>query len=114
MIATCLLCLLALPVLLAACGGGAAPATYTCEDGKQVQATYHADGATVVVDGRTFQMYRIRSGSGARYGTEQGLTPHTGLVWWVQGQGAMLRTMVLDDTSRGNPLLTTCTQDVGR
>ena len=44
-----------------------------------------APTATLEYKGQTFAMYNVRSGSGARYATEQGLAPDKGLQEVDQG-----------------------------
>jgi len=63
-----------------------APATdfvrYACEDGEAVQVRYVAqDSATVVFQGRTYELRRVISASGARYAGD-------GLQWWSKGDDA--------------------------
>lgn len=64
----------------------AAPAAdvvrYTCEDGEAVQVRYvDQDSATVVFQGRTYELARVISASGARYAGD-------GLQWWSKGDDA--------------------------
>jgi membrane-bound inhibitor of C-type lysozyme len=73
---------LAVVPLLAACHGTgrtAAPTTYACSDGRQVQATYpDHDSATLVLDGRRHRLRQSISADGARYTGD-------GWQWWTKG-----------------------------
>lgn len=89
----------------------ASPVTYQCESGRKIVATYgvgDAQGARIAFEGRSFDLYQVRSGSGARYATEQGLSPDHGLQWWVKGDEATLREMIMDHTAPEPAILDTC------
>ncbi len=67
-------------------------ATYLCERGVEIPATYvNAPGMTSVavihVEGRQITLEQERSGSGARYGWPSG---GSGYIWWSKGDAATL------------------------
>ena len=99
---------------LACCGGATAaaePVAYGCDSGRQVLATYGvgADGgARLAFDGRSFDLHQVRSASGARYATEQGLSPDRGLQWWIKGETATLSEMLMDHTAPEPQVIDTC------
>jgi membrane-bound inhibitor of C-type lysozyme len=120
---------------LLACGGeqiraadAAAPApaaeaiievSYSCADGRRIEARYDntlpgQSSARLQIDGRSFEMYHVVSGSGARYATESGLRPDHGLQWWTKGDEATLSEMVMDHTAPGPMVLTTCSAVQGQ
>lgn len=75
----------ALAAVVAGCDrsspGGDSSATYHCESGRTVRASYPSDSAAVVeYEGRTLRMTLAVSASGARYVGE-------GLEWWTKGSG---------------------------
>lgn len=87
------------------------PVTYRCDSGREIVATYMAGDAPtarLALDGRTFDLYSVKSGSGARYATEQGLKPDHGLQWWIKGDDATLSEMVMDHTAPGPTVIDTC------
>ena len=87
------------------------PIAYACTSGRTIIATYingETSGARLVFDGRTFALYAVRSGSGARYATEQGLKPDHGLQWWIKGDDATLSEMVMDDAAPPAKVIDTC------
>lgn len=95
-----------------------APVLYTCADGRRIEARYdntdrERPTATLVVDGRSFEMYSVVAASGARYATESGLQPGHGLQWWTHGDRATLSAMLMDHTAGGPVELTTCTASRG-
>jgi membrane-bound inhibitor of C-type lysozyme len=47
--------------------------------------------AAVTLDGKTFDMTRALSASGARYMTLEGRSPGMALVWWNKGQEGFLQ-----------------------
>src|SRR5262245_105529 len=47
--------------------------------------------AAVTVDGKTFDMARALSASGARYMTLEGRSPGMALVWWNKGEEGFLQ-----------------------
>ncbi|BCH27629.1 hypothetical protein MesoLjLb_74140 [Mesorhizobium sp. L-8-3] len=79
-------------------------ATYVCDSGNTVYVRYdntNADAAVATLEykGRTFEMHNVRSASGARFATEQGLTPDKGLQWWSKGGEATMSEMLMDHTA---------------
>jgi membrane-bound inhibitor of C-type lysozyme len=79
-------------------------ATYRCQSGQTIIARYdnsNPDAPTARLEyrGRTFDMYNVRAASGARYATEQGLSPDKGLQWWTKGDDATLSEMLMDHTA---------------
>jgi membrane-bound inhibitor of C-type lysozyme len=79
-------------------------ATYRCQSGQTIIARYDnsnpdAPTARLEYGGRTFDMYNVRAASGARYATEQGLSPDKSLQWWTKGDDATLSEMLMDHTA---------------
>jgi membrane-bound inhibitor of C-type lysozyme len=88
-------------------------ATYVCDSGNTVSVRYdntNADApvATLEYKGQTFAMHNVRSGSGARYATEQGLTSGKGLQWWIKGDEATMSEMLMDHTAPEPTPIETC------
>jgi membrane-bound inhibitor of C-type lysozyme len=88
--------------------------TYECESGQTIVARYDntdPDAPTTRLEykGRTFEMYNVRAASGARYATEQGLSPDKGLQWWIKGDDAALSEMLLDHTAPEPAEIEACT-----
>lgn len=88
-------------------------ATYVCDSGNTVSVRYDntdadAPVATLEYKGRTFEMHNVRSGSGARYATEQGLQPDKGLQWWTKGDEATMSEMLMDHTAPEPTPIETC------
>ena len=88
-------------------------AVYRCDSGRQVSASYDntkpdAPRARLSMDGKAFDLHQVRSGSGARYATEQGLRPDHGLQWWIKGNEATLSEMVMDHTAAGPKQIDRC------
>ncbi|BCH35584.1 hypothetical protein MesoLjLc_75140 [Mesorhizobium sp. L-8-10] len=88
-------------------------ATYVCDSGNTVDVRYdntsdEAHVATLEYKGRTFEMYNVRSASGARFATEQGLTPDKGLQWWSKGDEATMSEMLMDHTASEPTPIETC------
>lgn len=88
--------------------------TYQCESGQTVVVRYdntNPDAPTVRLEynGQTFEMYNVRAASGARYATEQGLSPDKGLQWWTKGDGATLSEMLMDHTAPAPTEIESCT-----
>lgn len=94
---------------------------YMCDRGWSIQVDHDPevsgamtpwpdDHVLVTIQGRPFEMYRIKSASGEKYGTERGLTPDAGLIWWDKGNEAMLRAMILDHTADPDnaPIIVRC------
>ncbi len=93
---------------------GVIDATYECESGQTIAARYdntNPDAPTARLEYRnqTFEMYNVRAASGARYATEQGLSPDKGLQWWTKGDGATLSEMLLDHTAPAPTEIESCT-----
>jgi membrane-bound inhibitor of C-type lysozyme len=89
-------------------------AIYECESGQTISARYDntnpdAPSARLEYKGQTFEMYQVRSASGARYATEQGLSPDKGLQWWTKGNSATLSEMLMDHTAPEPVEIETCT-----
>ncbi|EHK52394.1 hypothetical protein MAXJ12_35549 [Mesorhizobium alhagi CCNWXJ12-2] len=89
-------------------------ATYRCESGQTIVARYdnnNPDAPTALLEykGRTFDMYNVRAASGARYATEQGLSPDKGLQWWTKGDDATLSEMLMDHTAPEPVEIEACT-----
>lgn len=98
-------------------GGSAAAkvieASYVCDSGATVDVRYDntnpdAPTATLTYKGRTFELYSVMSGSGARYATEQGLSPDHGLQWWSKGNEATMSEMLMDHTAPEPKPIETC------
>ena len=94
---------------------------YMCDRGWSIQVDHNpqqanavtpwpADHVLVTIDGRPFEMYRIKSASGEKYGTERGLTSDAGLIWWDKGNEGMLLAMILDHTASidNAPIIVRC------
>ena len=95
-------------------GMPAAAETYRCESGQTIVARYdnsNPDAPTARLEyrGRTFEMYNVRAASGARYATEQGLSPDKGLQWWTKGDDATLSEMLMDHTAPEPAEIEACT-----
>jgi membrane-bound inhibitor of C-type lysozyme len=89
-------------------------ATYRCGSGQTIVARYDntdPDAPTALLEykGRTFDMYNVRAASGARYATEQGLSPDKGLQWWTKGDDATLSEMLMDHTAPEPVDIESCT-----
>ncbi|MGH6763896.1 MAG: MliC family protein [Phyllobacterium sp.] len=87
--------------------------TYICESGNEIVVRYdntNADAPTaqLTYKNQTFDLYNVRSGSGARYATEQGLAPDKGLQWWTKGGEATLSEMLMDHTAPGPTQIESC------
>lgn len=92
--------------------------TYACQSGATIVARYdnsNADAPTATLDyqGKSFPMYSVRSASGARYATEQGLSPDKGLQWWTKGSSATLSEMIMDHTAPEPTAIEECTAKPG-
>lgn len=92
--------------------------TYTCKSGQNVVVRYDntdpaAPTATLEYKGKSFALYNVRSASGARYATEQGLAPDKGLQWWTKGNDAILSEMLMDHTAPEPTPLESCTAQSG-
>lgn len=88
--------------------------TYQCESGQTVVARYdntNPDAPTAWLEykGQTFEMHNVRAASGARYATEQGLSPDKGLQWWTKGDSATLSEMLMDHTAPESTEIESCT-----
>lgn len=88
-------------------------ANYACDSGATVDVRYDntnpdAPTATLRYKGRSFEMYSVLSGSGARYATGQGLSPDHGLQWWIKGDEATMSEMIMDHTAPEPTPIETC------
>lgn len=88
-------------------------AVYDCDGGiGAVIINQHddSDGITLDIQHQLYHLYSVRAASGAKYATEQGLKPETGLIWWGKGDEAMMLEMILDHTvlPEDYPLLSLC------
>ncbi|MBT0586959.1 MliC family protein [Alteromonas oceanisediminis] len=87
---------------------------YYCDNGERAGVIYLSEaagsGAILHYQGQDYEMYPTRTASGAKYATEQGLSPEEGLIWWTQGESAMLMTMILDHTvsAEDYPMIARC------
>lgn len=98
---------------LAALAGCASPVVYECDDGREITARYGENPpALLEVDGKSYPLYQVVSASGARYASERGLTPETGIIWWTKGDEATLYEMILDHTvsAEDYPVLAQCAE----
>ena len=80
-------------------------ASYDCDNGKTVLAVYDNNNpqqskVTLTVEGKEYHLTQAVSGSGARYTTEQGLSPEQGLDWHTKGPEAIASTITLDHTAK--------------
>ncbi len=81
---------------LAGCAtpSGGEAVRYTCDNKTNVSAKYlnteNTSAAELLIDGKTLVLHEAVSASGARYESDHGLTPGTGLVWWTKGNAASL------------------------
>lgn len=87
---------------------------FQCENGWEISFTTQAentDTAQLDIQGKRINMHHIRSASGARYGSEQGLKAKSGLVFWNKGNDVTLYEMILDDSTSAAdyPIITRCT-----
>ena len=78
--------------------------TYQCDQGKVIYATYDSSNinspkASLIIDGRQYELYNVIAASGALYATEQGINPGQGMRWHTKGLEATLETMTLDHTA---------------
>jgi membrane-bound inhibitor of C-type lysozyme len=73
-------------------------AKYHCNNGMNISAIFHPENVSLVIDGIEKQLYQTVSASGAKYATENGLQPETGLIWWIKGNEATMFEMILDHT----------------
>ena len=87
--------------------------TYICESGNEIVVRYDntdadAPAAQLIYKNQTFDLYNVRSASGARCATEQGLAPDKGLQWWTKGGEATLSEMLMDHTAPEPTQIETC------
>lgn len=75
---------------------------YTCDNGIKVSAQYYPDKVDLTVNGTQKELYQTVSASGAKYATENGIEPETGLIWWTKGDEATMFEMILDHTVNPN------------
>jgi len=63
-----------------------ASATFKCEDGKSIDATFYADKVDLKLsDGRTMELPQVISGSGTRYANKD-----ESFVFWSKGDTAFV------------------------
>ncbi len=89
-------------------------AEYRCQGGQTILARYdntdpNAARALLTIQGKQFNLRQAVSGSGARYTSEQGLKPGTGIEWWIKGDDATLGEVLLDATAPTSTPISTCT-----
>lgn len=87
---------------------------YRCSNGRTIEARYdNSDSvnprAELVIAGRRIDFVSQRSGSGARYVTENGLRGNHGLIWWTKGRDATLYDYPLADRRDPERPLASCT-----
>ena len=90
---------------------------YSCANGWSVSAAY-ADwedgepGVQLTFQGKSYSLYGVPSGSGAKYATENGLNPDYLLVWWTKSTEATMIESPLDDSAGPDDerTVTTCTE----
>lgn len=75
----------------------------TCDNGFTIAARYdNSDPAQakafLTINGKAYALYAARTGSGARYTTESGMTPDMLLEWRTKGDEGMLYESPLDDS----------------
>jgi membrane-bound inhibitor of C-type lysozyme len=123
-------------VLLAACGGqetaepaaeattaaavatpaAAAPIVYDCLPAQRLSAVYDNTGptslATLTLDGATYQLTSVPTGSGARYVTESGRSPGKTLVWWTKGPDGTLYEGEVGGAEGAETKLAECSESV--
>ena len=78
---------------------------YQCTPTQLIGATYdntdpQKPSVSLTINGKTYPMYSIVTASGAGYATEQGINDGQGMKWLTKGEGALLVTMTLDDTTK--------------
>lgn len=88
---------------------------YSCENGQTVLAEYvESDTMQQVVNlevgGKLLGLSETRSASGARYETDQGLSPGKKLIWWTKGDTAMLIESPAGDTDGSGETMINCNQ----
>jgi len=70
------------------------PIRYECEPQRDLTVSYDNSGDTSIalltMDGTTYPLGITMSASGAKYITEDGLTPGKTLVWWTKGDDGTL------------------------
>ena len=95
----------------------AAPLAYTCDPGPNLTVRYDNTGseslALLTIDGTPYELTLARSGSGARYVTENGLTAGKTLVWWTKGQDGTLFQGDVGGTEDSEVLLAECSPGAG-
>ncbi|MFA3915807.1 MliC family protein [Ruegeria hyattellae] len=70
-------------------------ATYACERGARVLATYVPEGVILTVEGQQVALGQLRSGSGVRFGNTG-----TSYIWWIKGKSATLDWVAGDNSTR--------------
>ncbi len=91
---------------------------YSCENGKSVIAEYVESGAmqqvaNLEIDGKLIGLSEARSASGARYETDEGITPSKKLIWWTKGETAMLIESLAGDVDGSSETVINCDQVSG-
>ena len=87
---------------------------YYCDNSERAGAIYTTRGsessAMLYYKDRVFSLYSVRSASGAKYATEQGLSEGDGLIWWTQGDTALLLRMINDHSVSADdyPVIASC------
>ena len=76
---------------------------YACDNGIEVSAKYHPDAVNLSIDGVRKDLYQTVLASGSKYATENGITPETGLIWWIKGDEVTMFEMVLDHSMNTTP-----------
>lgn len=70
-------------------------ATYECERGARVLATFTTEGVVLMVEGQQVALGQLRSGSGVRFGNTG-----TSYIWWIKGKSATLDWVAGDNSIR--------------
>ncbi|MBS3961686.1 MAG: MliC family protein [Sandarakinorhabdus sp.] len=117
-----ILFLIAVPLLLGACGKkaedapekAAAPAepvmtlaqaiesvAFVCDKDLPITAIYGTNlegqpDVVLIIQGRNYNLVQTTAPSGLRFAGAGGLQPGMGLVWWVQGETALLQHVPVD------------------
>lgn len=75
---------------------------YDCDNGKSLSARYinndERNSVILTFDNKEYVLWQVVSGSGARYGSEQGFTKDEGIHWHVKGNEAVMLGLPLDDS----------------
>lgn len=77
--------------------------TYDCDNGESILAQYDNEGentgVTLTLGDKSYTLYSVVTASGARYASEEGLTPEEGIQWLTKGDEGVLTTLILDHTA---------------